>query len=59
MTPKQLRLKKQKEAKREYKLARKFETKDFIRLRNYTFNELTSLNKRKFDCGVLKVALLP
>ncbi len=56
-TAKQRRLRKIKEAKRDFKLAEKHETDEFTKLRNYTFKALLDMAKRKFDCGSLIIKI--
>lgn len=47
-----------KEAKEKYRLAKRHQSTEFVRLRQYTIGVLTSIHKTKFDCGNLVISLL-
>ena len=57
-TRKQLNLEAQKKAKEKYRLARRFSSEEFQRLRQYAGNVLTNVHRTEFSCGVLRIGLL-
>ena len=48
----------QKQAKRDYKLARDNQSEGFTKLRNHTFKTIIDIHKQKFDCGSFQVFIL-
>lgn len=57
-TRKQLKLEAQKKAKEKYRLARKFSSDEFQRLRQHAGYVLTNVHKTEFSCGELKIGIL-